>query len=410
MLEQFKTSLNYRVNLLYIGLQGMYWMMVCCCVSLGSAYLSNRGYSTFSVGVLFAMAYLLATLVQQIVSVVTDSSAEFDVLDVLAVFGVVLVITLFISLFTHGNSFLTGFTFLMAALVVTVIQPFLNALNFYIERMGIEMNYGVARASGSFCFFIMSLVAGFFMKIISEKTAPFLGFFTAIGFTLFIVWIFRELKEAGLRNNSYDPFERDSSDSFQSLYFGNFIEEHKMFFLYLIGLVCFYFGHVIVNNFMYQISVNVGGDEGTNGGLLALQAIVELPAMIFFNRLKERFNTKLLLGVSSVFYFVKIYFTAIATSVAMLYFSMIFQAFAFAIFIPASVHLVDEIMSKQDAVKGQAFVTMAMTLSSLIASIFGGLIINIFGVTATLWLSTFITVVGVAISIYALFRINTQKV
>ena len=73
-------------------------------------------------------------------------------------------------------------------------------------------------------------------------------------------------------------------------------------------------------------------------------------------------------------------------------------------------HLVDEIMSKQDAVKGQAFVTMAMTFSSLIASVFGGLIINIFGVTATLWIGTFITLVGVVISIYALFRINTQKV
>ena len=45
-----------------------------------------------------------------------------------------------------------------------------------------------------------------------------------------------------------------------------------------------------------------------------------------------------------------------------------------------------------------------------IASIFGGLIINIFGVTATLWISTFVTVVGVVISIYALLRINTQKV
>ncbi len=410
MLEQFKTSLNYRVNILYIGLQGMYWMMVCCCVSLGSAYLSNRGYSTFSIGVLFAMAYLLATLVQQVVSVVTDDSAEFDVLDVLAVFGIVLVVTLFISLFTHDNSLFTGLTFLIAALVVTVVQPFLNALNFYIERMGIPMNYGVARASGSFSFFIMSLIAGFFMKVASEKTAPFLGFLTAVGFTTFIIWIFRELKTAGLRQNTYDPFEHEAADSFDSLYVSDFIEKHRMFFLYLIGLILFYFGHVIVNNFLYQISVNVGGDEGTNGGLLALQAIVELPAMIFFNWLRERFGTKFLLGVSAVFYLIKIYFTAIAVNVGMLYFSMIFQALGFALFIPASVHLVDEIMSKQDAVKGQAFVTMAMTFSSLVASIFGGLIINIFGVTATLWISTFVTVVGVVISIYALLRINTQKV
>lgn len=410
MIYQFKDSINFRLNTLYVGVQGLYWMMVCCMVSLGSAYLSNRGYSTFAIGLLFAIAYLLAAVIQQGVSVATDNSTDFDVLDVLAILGLIAVADLFIGLFTHGHSFMTGLTFLIGAMVATIIQPFLNALNFHIEKYGITMNYGLARASGSFFFFLMSLLAGFLMKVASVKAAVFLGFIVSVGFVAMIIWIFRELKATGIKvNGDYDPFEHGSADNFDKKFVKAFVEKYKMFFLFLAGLVCFYFGHLIVNNFLYQIAVNVGGDEATNGGLMALQAIVELPAMIFFSRLREKFGTRLLLGVSAVFYFVKIFFTAIATTVGMLYFSMIFQAFAFAIFIPASVHLVDEIMPKQDAVKGQAFVTIAMTFSSLIGSVFGGLIINLLGVNVTLWFSTIITLVGTFVAIYSLFRINTQK-
>ena len=66
-------------------------------------------------------------------------------------------------------------------------------------------------------------------------------------------------------------------------------------------------------------------------------------------------------------------------------------------------------MSEKDAVKGQAFVTIAMTFSSLIGSILGGLIINLLGVSASLYFATLITFVGVIVSISALVRINIQK-
>ena len=226
-----------------------------------------------------------------------------------------------------------------------------------------------------------------------------------------IYGIFKELKSTGKELKvDYDPFD-SSSDSIDYLDFDSikrFVEKYKMFFVFLIGLMGFYFGHVLINNFLFQITVNVGGDEADTGGLLAMQAIVELPAMIFFTWLKDRFGSKLLLSFSAVFYFVKILATTVATSVGMLYFSMIFQALAFAVFIPASVHFVDEIMSKKDAVKGQAFVTVAMTLSNLLSSLLGGILIRIVGVTVSLWFGTIVTLCGVVVSIYGLAKIKQK--
>ena len=407
MIFQIKESREYRLNLYYIIAQGLYWMMVCCTISMGSAYLSNRGYSTVGIGALFAIAFLVATVLQQVVSYLTDKAASFDVVDVLALLGAVVTLDLFFAIGTNSKGFGTSFTFFIGAMVATVIQPFLNALNFHIEKYNVKMNFGVARASGSFFFFIMSLLVGNFMTLTSERAVTILGFIVSAAFVVVIILIYRELKNSGIEiNEDYDPFSEESkSDSFSLELVKKFISKYEMFFVFLIGVVCFYFGHVLINNFLYQITVNVGGNEASNGGLLALQAIVELPAMIFFNQLKDKFGTKKLLCVSAVFYFVKILVTTLATSVGFLYFSMLFQALAFAIFIPASVHFVDEIMNKQDAVKGQAFVTIAMTFSNLLSSILGGVLIRIIGVTPALWFGTMVTFAGVVIAIFGLAKI-----
>ena len=76
--------------------------------------------------------------------------------------------------------------------------------------------------------------------------------------------------------------------------------------------------------------------------------------------------------------------------------------FAFAVYIPGSVHFVDEIMSSKDAVKGQAFVTGMITLANLLASILGGFLIDNFGISVMLTVGTIATLFGTILSISVL--------
>ncbi|MBQ7469843.1 MAG: MFS transporter [Pseudobutyrivibrio sp.] len=411
MLERLKTSNDFRLNFQYFLLQGFYWMIVCCAISLGSAYLSDRGYSTAGIGVLFALAFAMAALLQPIISINTDNSSRYTVVDVLTVLGIIVTIDLLLACTTTGKSIATGLTFFVGVMFAQLVQPFLNALNFFIEDHGIEMNYGVARANGSLFFFVISLIAGNLMKATSERVLPILGFIASICFMVVLIWMRYTLNNSTKSfAKEYDPFEkRQAGEEITVKTVKKFITENMTFFVIMIGVTCFFFGHVLINNFIYQITNHVGGDEADTGGILALAALVELPAMIFFNKIKYKFSTKLLFGVSALFFFIKILFTSIATSVGMLYFSMIFQALAFALFIPASVHFVDEFMPDKDAVKGQAFLVVAMTLANALASILGGGFMYTCGVTFSLWFSTVITLVGVLICIYGLFRINAKK-
>ncbi|MBR5648606.1 MFS transporter [Pseudobutyrivibrio sp.] len=411
MLERFKTSNDFRLNFQYFLLQGFYWMIVCCAISLGSAYLSDRGYSTAGIGILFALAFALAALLQPIISINTDNSSRYTVVDVLTVLGIIVTLDLLLACTTSGKTIATGLTFFVGVMFAQLVQPFLNALNFFIEDHGVEMNYGVARANGSFFFFIISLVAGNLMKATSERALPIIGFIASVCFMVVLIWMRYTLNKSSKSfAKEYDPFEkRQAGEEITVKAVKKFITDNIAFFVIMIGVTCFFFGHVLINNFIYQITSHVGGDEADTGGILALAALVELPAMIFFNKIKYRFSTKFLFGVSAFFFFIKMLFTSIATNVGMLYFSMIFQALAFALFIPASVHFVDEFMAAKDSVKGQAFLVVAMTLANALASFVGGGAMFSFGVTFSLWFSTAISLAGVLICIYGLFRINAKK-
>ena len=170
--------------------------------------------------------------------------------------------------------------------------------------------------------------------------------------------------------------------------------------------MCFTYGHSLINSFWHQITGEVGGNDGDMGGLLAVQAIVELPAMIFFNKLKDKFGTKNLLIMAAIMYSVKAGVTFLAGSVPMLYFSVLFEAFAFAIFIPGGVQLVNEELDERDAVKGQAFITGAITIAYLLSNVSGGLLIDNLGVKMALLAGFIVSSVGSLISFIGLAKMK----
>ncbi len=62
---------------------------------------------------------------------------------------------------------------------------------------------------------------------------------------------------------------------------------------------------------------------------------------------------------------------------------------------------IDETMRKGEAVKGQALFTVMTTVSAMIASVLGGVLIDTSGAKFMLLVSTIITAVGAAVVIMA---------
>jgi PPP family 3-phenylpropionic acid transporter len=128
---------------------------------------------------------------------------------------------------------------------------------------------------------------------------------------------------------------------------------------------------------MIQIIENVGGSSADMGMANSIAAIVELPAMALFPLLYMRIhNAGLLMKLSGVAFIIKTVVTLLAPSVFWVNVSMSLQFFAYAMFIPASVYYVNEVISSADQNKGQALMGMVMGISGLLGNILGGLMLD----------------------------------
>ena len=89
--------------------------------------------------------------------------------------------------------------------------------------------------------------------------------------------------------------------------------------------------------------------------------------------------------------------------------SQSFQLFAYAVFIPAAAYYVNEMMDEMDQVKGQAFVTSAITIGGVFSNLISGVILDHLGIKPMLITGTIVCAVGVVIAVYAIKKAKIYK-
>ncbi len=123
--------------------------------------------------------------------------------------------------------------------------------------------------------------------------------------------------------------------------------------------------------------------------------------------LKKISSSKLLI-ISGVAFFVKILILIFASAMPGMYISQSFQLFAYAVFIPAAAYYVSSNMSELDQVKGQAFVTSAITIGGVFSNLISGVILDNLGIKQMLITGTVVAALGAVITFIAFGR-KTKK-
>ena len=167
--------------------------------------------------------------------------------------------------------------------------------------------------------------------------------------------------------------------------------------IFVVGVILVFFTHTIINNFFIQVITPIDGTESQMGIAVFIAAIVELPAMAMFNVMRKKIDCSTLLKISVIIFGLKHLLTFLATNVFMVYVAQVLQIGAYAIFIPASVYYVNEVISKPDLVKGQSMVTVGITASGIIANLAGGILLDTIGVHDLLMIGVVVSVIGALI-------------
>lgn len=387
-----------KLNIYYSFLQIAYWVTSAVVFCFTTVFLQFRGYSNYEIGIVFAVGNIIGFVSQPLIAGYIDRSDRRTLLRCIRITAVLAVLLMLaVYLLPSGSvSLIVAYALLVAG--NTLLNPLCISLSFYIESWGCGINFSRARALGSLSFAACNVILGMLVQRVSENAVPtaFILFSSLLGLaTLLFVPVDRAHRIAAPERRMQSASEKPSS-------LLEFARENKRFMLFLLGTATLYFTHGMIGNFMIEFIRSIGGGSEDMGNVLAFMTVVEVPVMLLFGRLTQRFRCSSLLRFAVIMFTVKELMIYLASSLPALYAAEALQAFSFALFVPASVRYVDEVIAKHNAVKGQAFVTSMMTLGSIFASYIGGLLLDTSTPGFTLLVGVIVSAVGTLIMLGAI--------
>ena len=368
----------------YVSVQIGLWTMYAPLMGYTSVFLLEKGFSNTEVGLISAMGCIISAILQAMVSGYADREKSKSVKSILVMIAVIQ-LTLAIILLVLNNNFVIVIGAIFGALIalLQLMVPLANSLAMEMMNQGKKINYGASRGTASLFYAILVSIMGLFAKGEDLRVVPLATIFSV---SVLLISTLRFPFRKAVRITAVEVEHSAVSKAF--------LVKYPKVALFLLGAICAYVGHNLINTFLYQIVVLKGGSSVNMGVCLSLAAMFEIPVMFGFAYLVARRDSSVWVRVGSIGIMLKIILTLIAQDVRALYVVQVCQMFGFAIFVVATVYYANQAVEECDRVKGQAYMTMANTLGIVFASVLGGVLIDLYGTNGMMIAGSVITVAG----------------
>ena len=369
-------------NLVYFygALQGVYWMTYGGIASFAAVFLLEHGFSDGGIGLLIAAASFLSVLLQPILASAADKGTRFSTTDIFRILCLVIVVPLVLLSLFHLPIGAVALLYGMAILLGLSMQPLLSSLGMQLIQNGIPLNFGVARGLGSLVYSIFTFFLGTLTVLFSTKCIPIIS----CGLILLAFLILGRFPKM-----EHSPTQETAHGGTIAV-----LKSNPRFALLVIGIACIFVSHSAINNYMIHILNRIGKGNETLGRIMAFTALLEVPAMLLCTRIIRRWDCGKLLRITAIFFVFKAVGVALATDLPLLYIALSSQAISLAPFTAAIVYYVSNALGKQDQVKGQALITIGITIGNILGSLAGGYLLQYFDVGIMLWSFAILCFIG----------------
>ena len=385
------------LSLQIAGLQGFYWMIFCPISAYASVYLLSKAFSNQHIGWIMAISSILAIVLQPALGVFHDRFSKIGIKTTLWVLSVLCLAMLAGMIFFTPSMLLLSILYVGVMALLITMQPLVNALTFQYINAGRDINFGVTRSAGSLCFAVLSILLGIWVERYSTDILPIVCFILFAVYTL-VLFTFPKV------DLNTQPITTIQTSDFQeaSAPHKGFLTRYYRFIPFLIGVALVFLFHNVINTFLAQIIRSLQGKDTDLGVALTIAAVLELPAFLGFSWLVARIDSGKLLKLSGAIYVFRSVVFLLAASVWMVNLGQALQAISFAVFIPASVYYINDLMREQDRVKGQTFVTGSITLGGFFGSVIGGRLLDQSGTPALLLFGAIAALLGALLLFYSI--------
>lgn len=380
---------NARLTASYAAVQFFFWFVYGTALAYASPYLLGCGLNNTMIGLISAVSCALSVLLQPFVAAYADREGSLSVKAILLLvaggmtgFGALLALA-----YGKGGA-VNGALLGAAILLIQLGLPFTNALATETLNQGKKLQFSVARGFGSIGYALMSVTMGQLIARLGTVAEPYALIVTSLCFLLSVA-LFPFKKGKGSRNDMDAP---PASDGVLA-----FFRRYPAYAVTLAGCVLIYISHVCINNFVYQIVVPRGGGSEHMGTAMALAGLLEVLTMFFFSALLKWKKADFWFRLSGVFFTLKALGTLLAPSMGVFYLVQVLQPLGWGLMTVSSVYYVNGIMQPRDRIKGQAYMTMSLSVATILGSLGGGFLIDALGVDGMLIFAVVCGALGTAI-------------
>lgn len=381
-----------KLNGQYIGMQMPYWMGYSVLSTFTSVFLLSRAVTNGQIGVILALANLLAAVVQPFLATFADRMTKLYLSQLAALMAGGLIFFAAILLIVPDQLLVIGAIYLLLYASLLLLQPLTISIGTFFISRGYSLNFGVARGLGSLAFAGAATVAGILIKRFSPNVILYLLIAIFLLFAVVTLTIDTR-KSGGKYSGHHDPIVGNESAE-EPIDLLSFAKKYRRFMLLIVGVSLLFVFHNIVNNYMYQIMQPLGGNTSDVGASLSIAALFELPTMFLFLAILKFFKVSHLMRAAALFFSIKAAIILLAGNIFMINLAQSLQMTGFALHTMASVYYTNQIIPQKDLVKGQTLMIAANTVGGIVGSFLGGQLLSFFSVYAMLLVGTIISIAG----------------
>jgi hypothetical protein len=380
-----------QLNIEYFSLQSLFWMTYCMVVGFSVTYLLSCGYSNSEAGYILASANICALVLQPFFADLADRSKKINAMTIFLVSIVIIFVCSIGLFFISVRSVILTLIYVAMITLANAVIAFLTSVQFLMDTSKSKINFGLCRAGGSLCFAILSAAMGILIERIGMKSIPTALFIITFLIIILCMYITRHRIHTTYESTN-DLTHKESSSLLV------FFKENPKFMVLSIAMLFIYYAHAFITNFTISIVRNVGGDHREMGYLIAFMALMELPGMIGFKEISQRFKVSSLLLFSIIMFSVKAIIVWLSPSLMTLTFGFALQVVSFALYIPASVQYANIMIDEKDTVKAQMMFNLMQTGGAVFSSIIGGWLIDFSGISHALLVGAILSCIGTIIA------------
>jgi PPP family 3-phenylpropionic acid transporter len=393
---------GWRLTANYALIQSTFNMAYCCIFSFAAVFLLSRGFSNSEVGLTLTIASGLAVACQPLIAAFADKTRRLALRQIVAGLLLVSFLATLLLTVTADLLLLTAILYILLICAFSSQGSLITSMSMEHINAGVPINFSLARGIGSFAFAVLALVLG----SLTNQYGGGIVLPVGIGVSLVGILLVSTFPKAA------QPVAGGSEAvSEQAVGFAEFARRNRRFIALISSIALLYFSHVLINTYTIQIVEHVGGTRVDMGIASAIGGFLELPAMALFPLLMRWIpNSGTVLKWSGVFLVLKTLITLLAPNVGWLYVAQSLQFFAFAMFVPASVYYVNQVIRGADKVKGQAGMTIALSISGMIGNFLGGIMLDSSGVSFMLAVGLGVSLAGLVLVLLLTERPPTRRI